>query len=80
MERRRENITRLISEAQKQYFEKGEMSEIRYYVRTKKYAELIRDINRQIPLLKEKLILNTGMKMFKKIKKENKKNETQKPN
>lgn len=57
LERRKESVRNLIAETQKLYFSKGSMSDTDYEIRTKKYAELIRDINRQIPLLKEELAL-----------------------
>ncbi len=40
---------------QKQYFESGKMNEMTYHIKTKKFGELIRNINRQLPLLKEEL-------------------------
>lgn len=46
----------LVKKAQKEYFELGKLSETNYRVKTKKFAELIRDIDRQIPLLKEELV------------------------
>jgi len=55
LEIRKKSIQRLIAKTQRDYFEKGQISESAYKTRTKKYAELIRDINRQIPLLKEEL-------------------------
>lgn len=55
LEMRRNSIKGLLSKAQKAYFEERSLGETSYYVRTKKYGELIRDINRQIPLLKEEL-------------------------
>jgi len=45
----------LIRNAQTEYFEKAKMSEATYRIRIKKFSELMRDINRQIPLLKEEL-------------------------
>ncbi len=55
LELRRETIKKLTAQTQKDYFEAGRVNETTYKTRTKKYAELIRDINRQIPLLKEEL-------------------------
>ena len=45
---------------QKQYFEGGNLSESSYTIRTKSFAEMIRDIDRQIPLLQEKMFLYSG--------------------
>ncbi len=56
----------LIQRTQKTYFEKGTMAETSYHIRMKKYADLIRDINRQVPLLYEEL---EGAKILKKAKK-----------
>ncbi|OYT35844.1 hypothetical protein B6U91_02350 [Candidatus Pacearchaeota archaeon ex4484_71] len=71
LELKRSTLKKLIQKTQKKYFEKGDMSETEYQIRTKNFAELIRDINRQIPLLKESLArLN--------YKKEGKKKENQK--
>ncbi len=55
LETRKESIRNLIAKAQKEYFDEGKISESSYFIKTKKYAELIRDINRQIPLFKEEL-------------------------
>lgn len=55
LEMRRESVRSLIAKAQKEYFDRGKISETSYIIKTKKYSELIRDINRQIPLLKEEL-------------------------
>jgi len=55
LEIRKKNLTNLIKEAQYEFFSKGKISEGTYNIRVKKFAELVRDINRQIPLLKESL-------------------------
>jgi len=55
LELRKDTLRNLIMEAQKEYFGLGKISEGIYHVRTVKFAELIRDIERQIPLLKEDL-------------------------
>lgn len=57
LEFRKEVIQGLIKTAQKGYFEDRTLNEATYHIRTKKYAELIRDINRELPLFKEKLAL-----------------------
>lgn len=48
-------IQEMIKKIQKSYFEEGKVSEGNYQIRTKKYAELIRNLDIQIPLLKEEL-------------------------
>jgi len=72
LELRKKTLQDLIKKTQKDYFQYGKMSEGNYNLRTKKFAEFIRDIDRQIPLLKEQL-----MKIVKKesAKSKLKKNE-----
>lgn len=65
LELRRESIRDLIKKAQKDYFEKGIISEADYAVRTENFGEMIRDIDRQIPLLKEEIM---QLWMNKKVK------------
>ena len=48
-------LKQMTSEIQKSYFQEGKISEGAYNIRVKKFAELIRDIDRQIPLLQEEL-------------------------
>lgn len=55
LELRKQTIKELIMRTQKDYFEKGMLSEGTYSIRTKKFAELMRDIERQVPLLQEEL-------------------------
>lgn len=55
LEIRKASVSKLISQTQRDYFEKGTIGGENYHIRLKKYSELIRDINRQIPLLKENL-------------------------
>lgn len=45
----------MIKNVQRDYFGNGRMSELSYRIKTKKFNELIRNINRQVPLLKEEL-------------------------
>jgi len=62
-ERRRESVKNLTGETQRKYFERGEISDTTYHIRTKKYGEMIRDINRRIPLLREELELRRKRKI-----------------
>ncbi len=55
LEMRKKTIKELIMKTQKDYFEKGALSEGTYSIRTKKLGELVLDIERQIPLLQEEL-------------------------
>jgi len=57
LELRKISITELIKETQRDYFDTKVLSELEYIIRIKKYAEIIRDINRKIPLIKEELAL-----------------------
>jgi hypothetical protein len=61
LEFRKDTIKELIMKTQRDYFEKGSMSEGNYMIRTKKFAELVRDIERQIPLLREQLMRVTDL-------------------
>ena len=57
LETEREIVTTLIKKAQKDYFEKKTLAEGAYHIKVKRFSEIIRDINRQIPILKEELEL-----------------------
>lgn len=59
LEERKESVRKLIMQTQKDYFDKCKTGEETYHIRIKKYAEIIRDINRQIPLLREELAMRT---------------------
>ena len=52
---RKKTIKDLVMRTQKDYFQNGKISEGDYNIKIKKFAELIRDIDRQIPLLQEQL-------------------------
>ena len=56
LELRKDNLKKLIQRTQRDYFQFGKIPEGIYNIRTKKFAELIRDIDRQIPLLREDLM------------------------
>lgn len=72
LELKKETLKEMIRDTQKSYFEKGSVSEGTFNIKTQKLAELIRDIDRQIPLLQEGLAkLN-----FKKTNGEEKQNKT----
>ena len=45
-----------MEKTQKEYFQKGNISEADYQLRSKNFATLVRDIDRELPLLEEKLI------------------------
>lgn len=55
LEVRKDTLKYLIRKTQREYFNQGDVSERTYNIRIKKFAELIRDIDRQIPLLNEQL-------------------------
>jgi hypothetical protein len=48
-------LNNLIQQTQKEYFDKKTLPEESFNIRIKKFKELIREINRQIPLLKEQV-------------------------
>lgn len=73
LELRKETLKKIIQEAQKDYFQYGKISEGTFNIKTKKLAEMIRDIDRQIPLLYEEFVKAGGEKSnAKKDKKEKK--------
>lgn len=55
LELRKRTLKDLIKTVQYEYFNRGKVSEGIYNIKTQKFAELIRDIDRQIPLLQEQL-------------------------
>jgi hypothetical protein len=79
---RRETLYALIRRSQKDYFDKKTMSESEFSVKMESFNNMIRDIDRQIPLLKEEM-LKLGKKKsltdsFSGEKKVDKKNKTKK--
>ncbi|MFT4303924.1 MAG: hypothetical protein ACMXYG_05130 [Candidatus Woesearchaeota archaeon] len=64
MEVRVNSVRNLVAKTQKDYFEEGTLNESMYHTKVKKYGEILRDLNRQIPLLKEQkaMILKKGDK------------------
>ncbi len=55
LEMRKKSIKDLIAKNQNIYFNKGKISEVEFTIKNKKLSELVRDIDRQISLLKEQL-------------------------
>jgi hypothetical protein len=53
---RKNTIKELIMKTQKAYFQSGTIPETEYNIKTKKFAEFIRDIDRQVPLLQEQFV------------------------
>jgi len=66
LEIKKEVLKTLIRDAQKEYFEKNKMSETEYHIKIAKFSEMIRDIERQIPLLKEVLAKEKKIKVLNK--------------
>lgn len=64
LERRKKSVRNLIAKTQEEYFEKGTMSDDNYRIKVNKYGQYIRDINRQLSILREDLL-------FRKAKKSN---------
>jgi hypothetical protein len=58
-------ITELMKDTQRMYFEQAKISDDMYKVRIDKFEELMRDIDRQLPLLREELELRGGLFFFK---------------
>lgn len=52
---RKQTIKKLMMKAQQGYFQTGNVSESDYQIRIKNWAELVRDIDRDIPMLYEEL-------------------------
>lgn len=55
LELEKETLNELVRKSQDEYFTKKSLAESTYRIRITKFAELIRDINRRLPLLKVKL-------------------------
>lgn len=55
LEIKRNTLKELIQKTQRDYFEKGTLAEGDYEIKTKNFAEMIREVNRDIPLLKAEL-------------------------
>ncbi len=53
---RKESLKNLIRKTQTTFFQGGQMSEADYNMRVKNFAEMVRDIDRQIPLLNEEYL------------------------
>ena len=53
---RKDSLREMIGETQRNYFQNGKISEREYEIRTRNFAEMVRDIDRQIPLIEERLI------------------------
>jgi len=70
LEIRKKTLKKLVMQVQSDYFHNGKISESEYSIKTSKFSELIRDIDRQIPLLKEELAKIESKMRFKKLNKE----------
>lgn len=66
LELERKILEDLTKKTQYEYFEKKTLPEETYSIRIKKFGELIRDINRQIPVLKERIETKKSGKKAKK--------------
>jgi hypothetical protein len=70
LEIRKKVLRELIAKTQRDYFERGVIGEDTYKIRIKRFGELMRDINRQIPLIKEEIAKVKKVDITKKYKKE----------
>lgn len=59
---RRDSIKKLIMRTQQDYFQTGKIADSDYKIRIANYAELVRDIDRQVPIIKEELAKLRGGK------------------
>jgi len=75
LEIRRKTLKNLIKKMQRDYFQENNISEGSYNIKTKKFAELIRDIDRQVPLLQEELAKVSKKLAFDFKNKNNEKNK-----
>jgi hypothetical protein len=53
--REREVVASMMKSLQQDYFQKKTINDLTFHVKTKKYGDIVRNINRQIPLIKEEL-------------------------
>ena len=51
----REVVEAMLKALQKDYFGKKNVTELTYHIKTKQYGDVIRNINRQLPLLREEI-------------------------
>lgn len=70
---RRDTLKKLIGDTQRAYFQTGKLPESDYRIRTKNFADLIRDIDRQIPLLQKELAAFSSASELKRIEQRDKK-------
>ncbi len=72
----KEVLKQLIKKTQNEYFDDKKMPETIFHIRMNKFADLIRDIDRQIPILEEELFKTNekikGHKLKENLKKEHK--------
>ncbi len=71
LEAEKKTLEGLMKETQENYFDKGKMAESTYHININKFGEMIRDIERQLPLLREQIESQRGV-IWKGIKKEKK--------
>lgn len=67
---RKKTLKKLIMQIQTEYFHTRKISESEYGIKINKFSELIRDIDRQIPLLQEELARIESKVRFKKLNNE----------
>lgn len=68
LEMKEKSVNQLIKKMQYDYFEKKTLSETEFKVKMEKFKNIIRDIKRQVPALKEQLIKIETAPKFKKAK------------
>lgn len=76
----RETLNNLIKQIQRDYFEKKTISETEYFSKTEKFKDMLLEIDRQVPMLKESLLrLSTEQIKSSKEKNIQKKENKSKP-
>ena len=69
---RKDTLKKLMSEAQKDYFQYGKIPESEYRIKIKNFGELVRDIDRQIPLIQQDIARYSFASKEKQLKEKDK--------
>ena len=62
-------IEGLIKDTQRDYFKTNKISQLQYETRLNKFEEIIRDINRELPLLNEEISMIQSKKKINEFRK-----------
>ncbi|MFW5847257.1 MAG: hypothetical protein ACOCUU_03820 [Nanoarchaeota archaeon] len=69
LEIKKKTIKNMLKQAQYRYFQKRDISENEYRIKIQRFSEMTRDVERQIPLLKEQLMKTKSKNKKKDLKK-----------